>query len=94
MLYDPHHDLYELLAVSANASEDQIRQRLDELRGVKEDLDLDEAAQVLLDLDFRTRYDTKRATHRMRIIMRDGMAVFTGRTPALGIPRSWRPDDT
>jgi hypothetical protein len=90
MSYDPHHDLYELLAISASASDDQIRQRIGEFRGVKDDLDLDEAAQVLLDLDLRTRYDTKRATHRMRIIMRDGMSVFTGRTPALGTPRSWR----
>jgi hypothetical protein len=92
MLYDPDHDLYELLAVSADASEDQIRHRIEGLRGVKAEVDLDEAALVLMDLDSRTRYDTKRATHRMRTLMRDGLAVFTGRTPALGVPRGWPPE--
>jgi hypothetical protein len=92
MLYDPECDLYALLAVSADASEDQIRDRIDGLRGVKDDGDLDEVALVLLDLESRTRYDTRRATHRMRIIMRDGLSVFTGRTPALGVPRGWPPE--
>jgi hypothetical protein len=92
MLYDPDYDLYALLAVSADASEAQIRERIAGLRGVKDERDLDEVALVLLDLDSRTLYDTKRATHRVRVIMRDGLAVLSGRTPALGVPRSWPPE--
>ena len=88
-MYNPAVDLYELLAVSADASDDQILHRIEGLRGVKNDRDLDEAACVLLDLELRTRYDAQRATYRMRTLMRDGLAVFTGRTPAFGVRRSW-----
>jgi hypothetical protein len=91
MLYNADRDLYEVLAVSADASEDQIRHRIIGLRGVKDAGDLEEAATVLLDLHARTRYDTERATHRMRLILRHGLAVFTGRTPAHGVP-ILRPD--
>ena len=86
MLYDPEHDMYELLAVSADAFEADIRIRVEALRGVEDDPSLDEAAAVLLNLDLRTRYDAERATHRMRVMMRESLAVFSGRTPAFGVP--------
>jgi hypothetical protein len=85
MLYDPNRDCYELLAVSSEAGEDQIRHRIAGLRGVKDDRDLDDAAAVLLDMHARTRYDAQRATHRMRVMMRESLGVFSGRIPALGV---------
>jgi hypothetical protein len=88
MLYDPDRDLYQMLAVSADAEEGQIRMRIEGLRGVKDDRDLDHAALMLLDLESRTRYDTQRATHRMRTLRRDGLAIFSGGAPAQGIPNS------
>jgi hypothetical protein len=30
--------------------------------------------------------DAERATHRMRVMMRESLAVFSGRTPAFGVP--------
>jgi hypothetical protein len=92
MPYDPDRDLYQMLAVSADAEDDQIRRRIDALRGVKDNRDLEEAARVLLDMEWRTRYDTQRATHRMRGLLREGLGVFSGRTPARGVPIT-RPDD-
>jgi len=89
MLYDPDRDLYALLAVSARADEDEIRHRIADLRGTKGDRELDEAARVLLNLESRTRYDTERATHRMRALMRESVAVFKGRTPVQGVRTGW-----
>jgi hypothetical protein len=89
LVYDPDRDLYELLAMPADARADQIRDRIEALRGLKRDRDLEEAAGVLLDLELRTRYDTKRATYRMRMIMRESLAVFTGRAAAPGDPGRW-----
>jgi hypothetical protein len=93
MLYDSARDLYEILALEPDASEEQIRQRVEALRGVKSDEDLDEAAAVLLDMHSRTRYDTQRATHRMRVMMRESLAVFSGRTPAFGVASGRPPTD-
>jgi hypothetical protein len=91
MLYNPDRDLYELLGVSAVASEEEIRERLAQLRGAKDPPELEEAA-VLLNLRQRTQYDTQRATHRMRLLMRASLAVFSGRTPAEGVKTGWPPD--
>lgn len=85
MSYDPQRDLYQLLAVPADAGEEQIRYRIEGLRGVRADADLDLAARVLLHLESRTRYDTERAQHRLRAILREGFGVFAGRNPARGI---------
>jgi hypothetical protein len=93
MLYNAERDLYEVLAVSANASAEDIRWTIEALRGTKDDVSLDEAAAVLLNLDWRTRYDTERATHRMRVMLRESVAVFSGRTPAWGVPMSGRPEE-
>jgi hypothetical protein len=93
MLYNAEHDLYEVLAVSALAPAEDIRAMIDALRGAADEACLDEAAAVLLNLDSRTRYDAERATHRMRLMMRDGLGVFSGRTPAWGVPTMGLPDD-
>jgi hypothetical protein len=93
MLYNPDRDLYELLAVRSDASPEQIEHRIDGLRGVKADEDLELAAAVLLDLHARTRYDTSRATYRMRRMLRESRAIFSGRTP-FGIPMPWPPEET
>jgi hypothetical protein len=85
MLYNSDRDLYALLSLDADATEDQIRDRIEGLRGVKDASRLAEAAAVLLDIHARTRYDARRATHRMRVMMRESLAVFSGRTPALGV---------
>jgi hypothetical protein len=94
MPYDPARDLYELLAVVPDAAAGQIRERLEQLRGVKADVDLTEAAAVLLDVHARTAYDTHRATHRMRTLLRESLAVLAGRTPAAGVPIGWPRDDS
>ena len=93
MLYNAEHDLYEVLAVSALASAADIRSRIEDLRGGDGDASLDEAAAVLLNLDSRTRYDAERATHRMRLMMRQSVGVFSGRTPPWGVPTIRLPDD-
>jgi hypothetical protein len=92
VLYNPACDLYDLLSVSADASEEQLRYRIDGLRGVKDEQALHEAARLLLEFDSRTRYDTQRATHRMRLLLREGLGVFSGRTPASGVLSGWPSD--
>jgi hypothetical protein len=92
MLYNPDRDLYELLGVSAVAGENEIRERLAQLRGAKDGAELEEAAAVLLNLRHRTQYDTQRATHRMRLLMRASLAVFSGHTPAEGVKTGWPPE--
>jgi hypothetical protein len=94
MEYRPDRDLYALLGVPSGAGADQIQSALQFLRGKKDDADLEEAASVLLNLELRTRYDTERATYRVRTIMRDSLAVFSGRTPGLGVPLGWPPGDS
>jgi hypothetical protein len=94
MAYSPDRDLYALLGVPAAAGSDQIRSALQSLRGEKDDMDLEEAARVLLNLDLRTRYDAERATCRVRTIMRDSLAMFSGRTPGRGVPLGWPPGDS
>ena len=89
MLYNPGHDLYRLLAVSADASADDIRASVAALRGAAGDPAIDEAAAILLNLESRTRYDAERATHRMRSMIRDSLPVFSGRTPVWGVPTGW-----
>jgi hypothetical protein len=76
--YDPTRDLYQLLGVASDAGEDELRRRIEGLRGTGRDPELDEAAAVLLDIHTRTAYDTQRATHRMHRIMRDSLRVFAG----------------
>jgi hypothetical protein len=93
MPYDPARDLYDLLTLRPDAAEGTIRDRLEELRGVKADADLAEAAAVLLDIHARTAYDTHRATHRMRTLLRESVGVLSGRTPATGVPLGWPGDD-
>jgi hypothetical protein len=86
MLYDSQQDLYELLGVRSDCSEGQILARIDSLRGQIDDALLDRAVAVLLDLQERTRYDSQRATHRLRLMLRESVGVFSGRTPAFGVP--------
>ena len=93
MLYDARHDLYQSLAVSPDASDEEIRDRVEALRAAEDDPLLDDAAAVLLDLDARTRYDAERAAHQTRSIMRHSLGVFPGRTPAWGVPAMWSRDD-
>jgi CheY-like chemotaxis protein len=85
-MYDPDRDFYELLSVSADATEVDIREQIARLQGVEEDADLDDASEVLLNLHSRTRYDAQRATHRMCLLLRASVPVFSGRTPAEGVP--------
>lgn len=93
MLYNPEHDLYQLLAVSPAAGEDEVRARIESLRGSLEGSDLDEAEGILLNLDSRTRYNSERATHRMRLMLRESLPVFSGRTPIWSVPTSWPGED-
>src|SRR5438045_9327961 len=74
MAYRADRDLYALLGVPSAAGYDQIQSALQSLRGEKDDADLEEAASVLLNVELRTRYDTERATYRVRPILRDSLA--------------------
>jgi CheY-like chemotaxis protein len=88
-MYDPEHDLYELLSMSSDATEAELSDQIAQLRGTISAVDLDEAAEILLNVHTRTRYNAQRATHRMRLLMRASLSVLSGRTPAEGVPVAW-----
>jgi hypothetical protein len=62
MLYDPLRDLYALVGVDPDASLDEVGQAIGDRRG---EPGVEEVAWVLLDAARRTRYDARRARHRV-----------------------------
>src|SRR5207248_82627 len=84
MLYDPERDLYVLIGVSADASLEEIRAAIARRRGRP----VDQAAEVLLDVARRTRYDASRALHRVsQLIAFDRVRSGVSRGPWAG-PRA------
>lgn len=70
MMYNPHRDYYAALGVCADASPDEIRRQLRTHLDAGEMEIVAEIGGVLLDRDLRARYDTERAVHRLREMLR------------------------
>jgi hypothetical protein len=65
MLYDPHRDFYSLIQVAPDASDDDIAAAIERRRRAGSGPELAQAAEVLLDVARRARYDASRALHRI-----------------------------